>query len=238
MAERIWSTSSSSYVTEKHKERHAIKRYKARESAGHLAFMSSNRTSFGVYLRTKSARLTPQNIVNVPMETICANIPISNTKVKTPVRAQVKMLAFTGVPYVSETFAMHFGINPSLAIAMYTLGCPTKHPNREVTIQNIAPQLTTTDAHGMPFFVNATEKGASTSICSYDTMPVITPAIAQYKIPLIAKEPRIPIGKSLPGFFVSSAKVATVSNPMNAKKTTDAADMTPCHPNSGGMKGV
>ena len=102
MAERIWSTSSSSYVTEKHKERHAIKRYKARESAGHLAFMSSNRTSFGVYLRTKSARLTPQNIVNVPMETICANIPISNTKVKTPVRAQVKMLAFTGVPYVSK----------------------------------------------------------------------------------------------------------------------------------------
>ena len=172
------------------------------------------------------------------METICARIPISNNKVKIPVNAHVNMLALTGVPYVSEIVAMHFGINPSLAMAMYTLGCPTKHPNRDVTIQNIAPLLTIIAAHGTPFLLKATLKGASTSICSYDTIPVMTLAIAQYKIPLIAKEPKIPNGKSLPGFFVSSAKVATVSNPINAKKTTDAADTTPCHPNSGGINGV
>src|SRR6056300_198322 len=68
-------------------------------------------------------------------------------------------------------------------------------------------------------------------------MPVITNAIKQYKHPHIVSDPKIPIGKSLLGFFVSSANVATVSKPTNAKNTIEAPERIPRNPNSGGTNG-
>ena len=47
----------------------------------------------------------------------------------------------------------------------------------------------------------------------------------------MASEPRMPRGRSLAGFFVSSAAVATMSKPMKAKNTTAAPAMTPPQPN-------
>ncbi|SKY04298.1 Uncharacterised protein [Mycobacteroides abscessus subsp. abscessus] len=46
----------------------------------------------------------------------------------------------------------------------------------------------------------------------------------------ISNDPRMPRGTSLRGLRVSSAVVATTSNPMNAKNTIDAAASTPYHP--------
>ena len=46
----------------------------------------------------------------------------------------------------------------------------------------------------------------------------------------------MPRGMSRWGLWVSSAAVATMSNPMYAKKTTDAAAMTPYAPNIEGSK--
>ena len=47
----------------------------------------------------------------------------------------------------------------------------------------------------------------------------------------IASEPKMPIGRSRCGFFVSSAAVATMSKPMNAKNTSAAALKMPPIPN-------
>ena len=44
-------------------------------------------------------------------------------------------------------------------------------------------------------------------------------------------EPRIPIGRSRCGLRVSSAVVATTSNPMKAKNTSAAPATTPPQPN-------
>jgi hypothetical protein len=43
----------------------------------------------------------------------------------------------------------------------------------------------------------------------------------------MASEPRMPRGRDRCGFLVSSAVVATTSNPMNAKNTSDAAASRP-----------
>ena len=46
----------------------------------------------------------------------------------------------------------------------------------------------------------------------------------------MASEPRIPRGTSRWGFLVSSAVVATMSKPMNAKNTRAAPATTPAKP--------
>ena len=46
----------------------------------------------------------------------------------------------------------------------------------------------------------------------------------------MASEARMPRATSRCGFFVSSAVVATTSNPMKAKKTMEAPASTPYHP--------
>ena len=46
----------------------------------------------------------------------------------------------------------------------------------------------------------------------------------------MASEARMPRATSRCGFLVSSAVVATMSNPMNAKNTIDAPASTPYHP--------
>ncbi len=50
----------------------------------------------------------------------------------------------------------------------------------------------------------------------------------------MAREPRMPRGMSRCGFLVSSAVVATMSNPMNAKNTIEAPAMTPARPYTAG----
>ena len=52
-----------------------------------------------------------------------------------------------------------------------------------------------------------------------------------YSTVTMASEPKMPRGRSRFGFLVSSAAVATTSNPMNAKNTSDAAASTPNMPN-------
>jgi len=47
----------------------------------------------------------------------------------------------------------------------------------------------------------------------------------------MTSEPRMPRGRSRFGFFVSSAAVATMSNPMKAKKTMAAPAKMPPTPN-------
>ena len=61
-------------------------------------------------------------------------------------------------------------------------------------------------------------------------MPVNTTATATYSTVTIASEPRMPRGMSRCGSSVSSAVVATMSKPMNAKNTIDAPASTPYQP--------
>jgi hypothetical protein len=50
----------------------------------------------------------------------------------------------------------------------------------------------------------------------------------------IASDPMMPRGRSRCGFLASSAVVATTSNPMKAKNTSDAPDTRPITPNVDG----
>ena len=52
----------------------------------------------------------------------------------------------------------------------------------------------------------------------------------------MTSEPMIPRGRSFFGFFVSSAAVATMSKPMNAKKTIAAPAKMPPTPKVLGVK--
>ncbi len=66
-------------------------------------------------------------------------------------------------------------------------------------------------------------------------MPVITMQTSTYSTVQIASEPMMPRGRSRCGFFASSAVVATTSNPMNAKNTSDAPETRPITPNVDGV---
>src|SRR3954463_11676179 len=65
----------------------------------------------------------------------------------------------------------------------------------------------------------------------YDVMPTTTSDTATYSTVTIASEPMIPRGTAFCGFFVSSAVVATMSKPMNAKNTSEAPASRPKTPN-------
>ena len=65
-------------------------------------------------------------------------------------------------------------------------------------------------------------------------MPVTTIETAQYSTVQMIREPMMPIGRSRCGFLVSSAVVATTSNPMNAKNTSAAPAKIPPMPNAVG----
>jgi len=87
---------------------------------------------------------------------------------------------------------------------------------------------------GLPTERNASASGASTLMSVYLTMPVMTSDTATYRAVQIASDPRMPIGMSRCGFLVSSAAVATMSKPMNAKKTRAAPVKMPLTPNDPG----
>ena len=150
----------------------------------------------------------------------------ANKAVETPVNAE----AFTGVPSLPCTVPNHLGTSPSLAMAMYTRGCPISEESSAVVMAATAPNEMRLSAHGMPRSRNATAKGACTSISELGTMPVITKDIKAYSVAQIPRLPRIPIGRSRPGSRVSSAHVATVSKPTKEKNTTDAPAKTPSTP--------
>ncbi|CNH68265.1 Uncharacterised protein [Mycobacterium tuberculosis] len=61
-------------------------------------------------------------------------------------------------------------------------------------------------------------------------MPDSTTETATYSTVTIASDARIPRGTSRCAFLVSSAMVATMSKPMNAKNTIDAPARTPYQP--------
>ena len=73
---------------------------------------------------------------------------------------------------------------------------------------------------------------------SYGTIPVSTTVTSTYNTVTMTSDPRMPRGRSRLGFFVSSAAVATMSKPMKAKKTSDAADSTPKTPKLDGAPPV
>ena len=87
---------------------------------------------------------------------------------------------------------------------------------------------------GWPTERNASARGALIFSSVYLTMPVTTSETATYRVVQIASEPRMPIAMSRCGFLVSSAVVATMSNPMNAKNTSAAAVKMPVTPNDPG----
>ena len=87
---------------------------------------------------------------------------------------------------------------------------------------------------GWPTERNASASGALILMSVYLTMPVMTSETATYRVVQIASEPRIPIGMSRCGFLVSSAAVATMSNPMKAKNTRAAPVKMPVMPNEPG----
>jgi len=68
----------------------------------------------------------------------------------------------------------------------------------------------------------------------YLTMPVTTSETATYSVVQMARELKMPIGRSRCGFLVSSAAVATMSKPMKAKNTSAAALKMPLTPNEPG----
>mmetsp|Transcript_10578 Transcript_10578/g.41323 ORF Transcript_10578/g.41323 Transcript_10578/m.41323 type:complete len:235 (-) Transcript_10578:559-1263(-) len=164
------------------------------------------------------------------MLTSSANVSMSTTRANAPVVTPVKAEALAGVPNRGCTFANHFGKSPSLAMTMYTLGWPMRDESRAVVMAARAPRLMTDSAQPIPRVLNATAKGASTSISEYGVMPVTTRHIAAYNAAHTPREPSIPTGRSRPGSAHSSAHVATVSNPTNEKNTTDAPVRTPSTP--------
>ena len=85
-----------------------------------------------------------------------------------------------------------------------------------------APNEMRLSTHGIPRSRNATAKGACTSMSAVGTIPVITGAIAAYRTAQMPSG-RGPDGRVHPGSRVSSAHVATVSNPTKEKNTTARA---------------
>ena len=77
---------------------------------------------------------------------------------------------------------------------------------------------------------NAVASGAFTSMWLYLTIPVTTSDTATYSSAQIASDRKIPSGRSRWGFFASSALVATMSKPMNAKNTSAAPLKIPADP--------
>ena len=61
-------------------------------------------------------------------------------------------------------------------------------------------------------------------------MPVSTTDTATYSTVTTANDARMPRGTSRCGFLVSSAMVATMSKPTNAKNTIEAPASTPYQP--------
>ena len=61
-------------------------------------------------------------------------------------------------------------------------------------------------------------------------MPDSTTDTATYSTVTMPSVTRMPRGTSRCGFLVSSAMVATMSNPMNAKNTIEAPASTPYQP--------
>lgn len=113
---------------------------------------------------------------------------------------------------------------------------PTALTNNTVVMPLIAPAATMYLAQLHPTASNATEKGASSSICWYDCMRQSVTARMQYAEVVITMDPTRPMGISFPGFLVSSANVETASNPTYAKNKTAEATKMPRGPN--GAKGV
>src|SRR5204862_6344022 len=60
--------------------------------------------------------------------------------------------------------------------------------------------------------------------------PLRTYENSTYRTVQTTSDPRMPMGMSRLGFFVSCAAVDTASNPMNAKNTTPAAPRIPMMP--------
>ena len=59
---------------------------------------------------------------------------------------------------------------------------------------------------------------------------MVTTATSTYMTITRSMPTPMPSGTLRLGFLVSSEAVATTSNPMNAKKTSAAPEMTPLHP--------
>ena len=209
--------------------KHATRRNAGRRDFKLVSYGSSLAVS-GVCRRTSKPAQTPAKMASVPMDTSCASVSMStvsaNKAVETPVNAE----AFTGVPSLECTFPNQLGSSPSLAMAMYTRGCPISDESSAVVMAATAPNEMRLSAHGMPRSRNATAKGACTSISELGTMPVMTKDIKAYSVAQIPRLPKIPMGRSRPGSRVSSAHVATVSKPTNEKNTTDAPARTPSTP--------
>ena len=192
--------------------------------------------SSGVCLLASNPAHTAPKTASVPMLTSCARISMSTNAASVPVVTIVNAVAFAGVPNFGCTRANHRGRSPSRAITMYTRGCPMSDDNNAVVMAATAPNEMTDSAHAAPSDRNATAKGASTSMFAAGTIPVMTRLISAYNDAHTPRDPMIPIGRSRPGSRVSSAHVATVSNPTKEKKTTEAPERMPGRPR--GANGV
>jgi hypothetical protein len=102
-------------------------------------------------------------------------------------------------------------------MCLYT--CGRSDPNKVEQSARTAPLVTIYMAHCIPCFAKTDEMGVSGSIAKYGTSPTITTETIMYKQQQIDNAAPIPSGRSLCGFFTSSAVLATVSKPIYAKKT-------------------
>src|SRR5450631_50348 len=177
---------------------------------------------------------TRMNANKVPMLTSSASSDNGTNVEITATATPVVIVVRTGAPVRSFTFEKRGGSSRSRLIAKKTRLWPSIRIIITVVRPISAPTEITVAKPGLPTERNASARGALILMSVYLTMPVTTSETATYKVVQIASEPRMPRGMSRCGFLVSSAAVATMSNPMNAKNTSAAPVKIPLIPNDPG----
>src|SRR6195952_1732021 len=187
---------------------------------------------------------TRTNANNVPTFTISSSTTIFEQPATTATTTPTPTVIRTGTPVFSFTAAMFRGSKPSRLIAKITRLCPSirtstpgVRPARAPTAMILAAQLTPLRANALAN-VAVSPPFVAFARSLYLTMPVSATVTRTYNTVTMASDPKIPRGRSLAGFLVSSAAVATMSNPMKAKNTRDAAASTPNTPKLDGATPV
>src|SRR3954454_23356016 len=183
---------------------------------------------------TSTPTATSTNANSVPMLTSSAS-SLSGTNVEMTATARpVTTVVRTGVPVLLLTVENTGGSSRSRLIAKNTRLCPSIRIIITVVSPSSAPAEMMVAKAGWPTERNASASGASTLMSVYLTIPVTTSDTATYRTVQMVSEARMPIGMSRCGFLVSSAAVATMSKPMNAKNTSAAPVKIPVTPNEPG----
>src|SRR5664279_2356626 len=201
----------------------------------------NERSRSGRVLRSTTTPMeTNTNVNSVPTLTISSSTPISENPAIIATATPTPTVILAGVPVFSLTCAMPRGSRPSRLIAKMIRLWPSISTSTTVVSPASAPIAITFAAQSTPTAVKAlasvaaspswVPSGSTGPSWSYGTIAVSTTVTNTYSTVTMTSEPMMARGRSFFGLRVSSAAVATMSNPMKAKNTSDAAVSTPNTP--------